>query len=37
MIECTPVLDIKPYIPEFDRIAEPRTPKWVASVMEGYF
>jgi len=36
-LDGTPVLDIKPYIPEFDRIAEPRTPAWVASIMEGYF
>lgn len=36
-LDGTPVLDIKPYIPEFDRVAEPRTPEWVASVMEGYF
>jgi tRNA-Thr(GGU) m(6)t(6)A37 methyltransferase TsaA len=36
-LDGTPVLDIKPYIPEFDRIAEPRTPEWVASFMEGYF
>ncbi len=36
-LDGTPVLDIKPYMPAFDRIAEPRTPEWVASVMEGYF
>ena len=36
-LDGTPVLDIKPYIPAFDRVAEPRTPAWVASVMEGYF
>ncbi len=36
-LDGTPVLDIKPYIPAFDRIAEPRTPEWVASFMEGYF
>lgn len=36
-LDGTPVLDIKPYMPAFDRITEPRTPDWVASVMEGYF
>ena len=36
-LDGTPVLDIKPYIPEFDRVAEPRTPAWVASFLEGYF
>jgi tRNA-Thr(GGU) m(6)t(6)A37 methyltransferase TsaA len=36
-LDGTPVVDIKPYIPAFDRVAEPRTPAWVASVMEGYF
>lgn len=36
-LDGTPVLDVKPYIPAFDRVAEPRTPEWVASVMEGYF
>lgn len=36
-LEGTPVLDLKPYIPEFDRIADARVPSWVAHVMEGYF
>lgn len=36
-LEGTPVLDIKPYIPEFDRVNDARTPAWVAQVMEGYF
>ena len=36
-LDGTPVLDIKPYIPEFDRVAEPKTPEWVKDFMEGYF
>lgn len=36
-LDGTPVLDIKPYIPAFDRIENPQTPPWVASFMEGYF
>jgi len=36
-LDGTPVLDIKPYMPVFDRIADARTPDWVAHVMEGYF
>jgi tRNA (adenine37-N6)-methyltransferase len=36
-LDGTPVLDIKPYIPAFDRIADARTPGWVEHVMEGYF
>ena len=36
-LDGTPVLDVKPYIPEFDRVAEARTPDWVRHVMEGYF
>jgi tRNA-Thr(GGU) m(6)t(6)A37 methyltransferase TsaA len=36
-INGTPVLDIKPYYPWFDRIENPRTPEWVAELMEGYF
>jgi tRNA (adenine37-N6)-methyltransferase len=36
-LEGTPVLDLKPYIPEFDRVADARVPPWVKHVMEGYF
>ena len=36
-INGTPVLDIKPYYPLFDRIENPRTPEWVAELMKGYF
>ncbi|MDH7498999.1 MAG: tRNA (N6-threonylcarbamoyladenosine(37)-N6)-methyltransferase TrmO [candidate division NC10 bacterium] len=36
-IDGTPVLDLKPYCPAFDRVDQPRAPEWVAKVMEGYF
>ena len=36
-LDGTPVLDLKPYIPEFDRVAEVKTPDWVKHVMDGYF
>jgi tRNA-Thr(GGU) m(6)t(6)A37 methyltransferase TsaA len=36
-IDGTPVLDIKPYLPAFDRVDQPSAPEWVAKVMEGYF
>ena len=36
-IDGTPVLDIKPYYPHFDRVEEPRVPEWVDRLMEGYF
>ena len=36
-IDGTPVLDIKPYYPHFDRIDAPEVPEWVDRLMEGYF
>ncbi len=36
-IDGTPVLDIKPYFPPYDRVEQPVTPEWVARLMEGYF
>ncbi|MDB5032894.1 MAG: hypothetical protein JWQ98_135 [Chlorobi bacterium] len=36
-IDGTPVLDIKPYFPQFDAPADPRTPEWVVTLMERYF
>lgn len=36
-LDGTPVLDLKPYMPVFDRVADARMPDWVAHVMEGYF
>ncbi len=36
-VDETPVLDIKPYYPQYDRIENPHTPKWVDELMKGYF
>ena len=36
-IDGTPVIDIKPYYPHFDRVEDPRVPEWVDKLMEGYF
>jgi len=36
-INGTPVLDIKPYYPQFDRVDSPRVPEWVNRLMESYF
>ena len=36
-IDGTPVLDIKPYFPRYDRVEAPRTPPWVEQLMAGYF
>jgi tRNA-Thr(GGU) m(6)t(6)A37 methyltransferase TsaA len=36
-IDGSPVLDIKPYVPEFDRIAKPRVPGWMKKLLKGYF
>jgi len=36
-IDGTPVLDIKPYFPAYDRVEKPRVPSWVEELMEGYF
>lgn len=35
-IDGTPVLDIKPYFPIFDR-RDAQTPEWVDILMENYF
>jgi tRNA-Thr(GGU) m(6)t(6)A37 methyltransferase TsaA len=36
-LDGTPVLDIKPYMPPFDRVDDVKMPPWVGHVMEGYF
>ena len=36
-INGTPVLDIKPYYPQYDRPAEVSMPEWVSHLMAGYF
>lgn len=37
VINDTPVLDIKPYYPQFDTIEDPMVPEWVNRLMEKYF
>lgn len=36
-IDGTPVLDIKPYVPVFDRVDGAKTPAWVDEIMREYF
>jgi tRNA (adenine37-N6)-methyltransferase len=36
-VDGSPVLDIKPYVPEFDRIEGPKVPGWMERLLEGYF
>ena len=36
-IDGTPVLDLKPYFPQYDRVGDARVPAWVGGLMEGYF
>jgi tRNA (adenine37-N6)-methyltransferase len=36
-IDGTPILDIKPYFPVFDRVEGAHVPEWVDRLMEGYF
>jgi len=36
-IDGTPVLDIKPYYPQYDAVDSPVVPEWVNTLMEGYF
>ncbi len=36
-IDGTPILDVKPYFPQYDCIADPRTPEWVDTLMSSYF
>lgn len=35
-VDGTPVLDIKPYYPHYDRVDRPRVPEWVDRLMKGY-
>ena len=37
LLDGTPVLDIKPYIPAFERKDGVRLPSWVDRMMDGYF
>ena len=36
-IDGTPVLDIKPYFPQYDYVDHAKVPDWVGRLMEGYF
>jgi tRNA-Thr(GGU) m(6)t(6)A37 methyltransferase TsaA len=36
-IDGTPILDLKPYFPDFDSARRARVPEWVARLMQGYF
>jgi tRNA-Thr(GGU) m(6)t(6)A37 methyltransferase TsaA len=36
-IDGTPVLDIKPYLPQFGPRGDVRQPKWSIELMENYF
>lgn len=36
-IDGTPVLDIKPYYPQYDAVGAPVVPAWVDELMKGYF
>lgn len=36
-IDGTPVLDVKPYYPQYDRVEAPRVPEWVNELMKDYF
>lgn len=36
-IDGTPVLDVKPYYPQYDRVENPIVPEWVNILMDRYF
>ena len=36
-IDGTPVLDVKPYFPQYDRVPSPSVPAWVDELMKDYF
>lgn len=36
-IDGTPILDIKPYYPAYDRIEQAQVPEWVIRLMAHYF
>jgi tRNA-Thr(GGU) m(6)t(6)A37 methyltransferase TsaA len=36
-INGTPVLDVKPYVPQYDLVESPLVPAWIDRLMERYF
>jgi tRNA-Thr(GGU) m(6)t(6)A37 methyltransferase TsaA len=36
-INGTPVVDVKPYVPQYDAVESARTPEWIERVMADYF
>lgn len=36
-IDGTPVIDVKPYYPAYDRVKNATVPEWVDRLMKGYF
>lgn len=36
-IDGTPVVDVKPYYPAYDRVNSAAVPEWVDRLMQGYF
>jgi tRNA-Thr(GGU) m(6)t(6)A37 methyltransferase TsaA len=36
-IDGTPLVDVKPYVPAFDRVDAPTVPEWIDRLMRGYF
>jgi tRNA-Thr(GGU) m(6)t(6)A37 methyltransferase TsaA len=36
-IDGTPVIDIKPYFPQYDRVEKAKIPEWVSRLMVNYF
>jgi len=36
-IDGTPILDIKPYVPDFDKVTDATVPAWLREIMQGYF
>lgn len=36
-IDGTPVLDVKPYVPAFDRVDDATVPEWMERLMREYF
>lgn len=36
-LDGTPVLDLKPYMPVFDKVEDARQPVWIAEFEKGYF